>query len=79
VRDDLGTPPPLDLLTLTECPSQPFADPTDTRTPLVQLRRELARFLASHGEDVYHPSDLTRDDFTADFTPNELLDGPPPK
>jgi DNA repair exonuclease SbcCD ATPase subunit len=67
--------PPLDLLELTDCASEPFADPADTRTPLVQLRRELARFLASLGEEVYHPSDLTREDFTADFTYNELLDG----
>ncbi len=67
--------PPLDLLELTNCASEPFADPADTRTPLVQLRRELARFLARQGEEVYHPSDLTRDDFSADFTPTDLLDG----
>jgi len=67
--------PPLDLLELTACASEPFADPADTRTALVQLRRELARFLAGQGEEVYHPSDLTREDFTADFTHNPLLDG----
>jgi hypothetical protein len=39
------------------------------------LRRELELFLQERGEPVYRPSDLTRTDFTADHTPDPLLDG----
>jgi hypothetical protein len=39
------------------------------------LRRELEAFLQEQGELVYRPSELTRTDFTADHTPDPLLDG----
>jgi hypothetical protein len=64
--------PPLELLQLADCTRSSF---TENKTALLLLRRELSRFLAAQGETVFHPSDLTREDFTADFSPNPLLDG----
>jgi hypothetical protein len=66
--------PPLALLKLEDCGEPAFDDP---RTRLFLLRSAVASFLADRGEPVYHPSDLTRVDFSADFDHNELLDGPP--
>jgi hypothetical protein len=66
--------PPLALLKLEDCAEAAFDDP---RTCLFLLRSGVASFLAAQGEPVYHPSDLTRVDFTADFDHNQLLDGPP--
>jgi hypothetical protein len=66
--------PPLALLKLEDCAEPAFDEP---RTCLFLLRSTLASFLADRGEPVYHPSDLTRVDFSADFDPNDLLDGPP--
>jgi len=40
------------------------------------LRREVSQFLEALGEPVFHPSDLTRSDFTGDFTPSPLLQTP---
>jgi hypothetical protein len=65
--------PPLAILKLEECAEGAFEDP---RTCLFLLHTTLASFLAGQGERVYHPSDLTREDFSADFDHNELLDGP---
>lgn len=64
--------PPLALLRLVEEERGGFVEP---RTAFLLLRREVARFLSAQGEDVFHPSDLTREDFSADFDFNELLDG----
>jgi hypothetical protein len=65
--------PPLALLKLADGALDGFLK---GKTLLFLLRREISRFLAARGEAVFHPSDLTREDFTADFTPNLLLDGP---
>jgi hypothetical protein len=66
--------PPLALLRLADCTSDGAL--ADSREALRGLRRELAAVLEARGEQVYHPSDLTRDDFTIDFLPNPELDGP---
>jgi len=66
--------PPLALLRLSDCTTDAFRDPHDA---LFLLRRDLAAFLESRGEVAFHPSDLTRQDFSADFTPNPLLDKEP--
>jgi hypothetical protein len=64
--------PPLVLLKL-----RPTWHPvlTSAAIRLFVLRRELEAFLHVRGEPVYRPSDLTRTDFTADHTPDPLLDG----
>lgn len=67
--------PPLELLQIQACASEAFSG---NRFPLALLREELSRFLAEQGEEVSHPSDLTRADFSADFTYNALLDDNPP-
>ena len=64
--------PPLALLRLA---SDPTGELPDVGKALVLLRMELSSYLAQHGEDVFHPSDLTRDDFSADFAFQPLLDG----
>lgn len=69
--------PPLALLRLADATELGFLD--DVRTMLFLLRRELAGFLADRGCEVLHPSDLTREDFSYEFVPNELLDGPLPE
>jgi hypothetical protein len=63
--------PPLALLKLA-----PSADAalTEPRTCLFLLRSAIAEFLDAKGEAVFHPSDLTRRDFTDDFSFHELLD-----
>jgi hypothetical protein len=63
--------PPLALLKLAACARDEFAD---TKLTLVLVRRELTCFFVAQGEGVFHPSDLTRDDFLADFSFNPLLD-----
>ncbi len=65
--------PPLALLKLADCSRDGF---TKTRTALMLLRREVSSFLEKRGERVLHPSDLIREDFREDFTPNPLLDPP---
>ena len=66
--------PPLALLGLADATVLDFLD--DVKTMLFLLRRELAGFLAERGSEVFHPSDLTREDFSYEFTHSELLDGP---
>ena len=66
--------PPLELLKLENCTRDEFA--LDSPLLLWLLRRELGRFLRIRGEAVFHPSDLTRDDFRSDFTKNKYLDDP---
>lgn len=68
--------PPLELLKLPDCTLDEFT--TNRRLALSLIRSELSRFLARTGEEVFHPSDLTRQDFSRDFTPNPLLDGSEP-
>jgi DNA repair exonuclease SbcCD ATPase subunit len=65
--------PPLALLELADGTNDAFVE---GKTALFLLRRELSRFLAERGETVFHPSDLTREDFSSDFQPNLFLDGP---
>jgi hypothetical protein len=65
---------PLELLKLADPARRDFA--ADARTTMLLLRRELSRFLEEGGHEVYHPSDLTRDNFERDFIPTPLLDGP---
>jgi hypothetical protein len=67
--------PPLGLLKLADCTRDAF---TEQKAALHLVRRELSRFLVERGEEVFHPSDLTREDFTADFTPHPILDGEAP-
>jgi len=64
--------PPLELLRLADPVKDRFA--TDPVLVLPLVRRELAEFLGQQGVEVYHPTDLTREDFAADFTLLELLD-----
>ncbi len=64
--------PPLELLKLAKCTRDEF---TDSRVALTLLRRELSAFLTARREEVFQPSDLTREDFSTDFTFNLLLDG----
>lgn len=64
--------PPLALLKLEDCATDDFVRGP---TCLYLLRKDIAQFLAARGESVFHPSDLTRDDFLSDFAANPLLDG----
>lgn len=63
---------PLALLKIDDCL---HAGLSDNRTVLIMLRRELSSFLAMQGEQVFHPSDITRTDFSLDFEYLEALDG----
>jgi hypothetical protein len=63
--------PPLELLKLASCTLDEF---TNNRTAIVLLRRELSAFIANRGEEVFQPSDLTRANFTSDFSFNSILD-----
>jgi len=63
--------PPLELLKLSERGRDTF---TESRTALPLVRRELVEFLEGQGEVVFHPSDLTRQDFTDDYTYHPRLD-----
>ncbi len=65
--------PPFELLKIADCSRDELADP---RVVAAVLREEIAAFLTGRGEAVFHPSDLTRTDFTGDFTHNPILDGP---
>ena len=68
--------PPLELLKFPASSLDEFA--TDRRVALALVRRDLSRFLAQHGEEVFHPSDLTQEDFSRDFLRNSILDGSEP-
>jgi len=65
--------PPLGLLRMEDCTSDQFVADRALLLPL--LRRELVSFLAQQGEPVLHVTDLERTEFTADFVPNDMLDG----
>ena len=63
--------PPLGLLSLEATWPGVFEDRTQK---LAVLRRELEAFLVGRGSTVYFPSDLTRTDFSGDFTYSPVLD-----
>jgi hypothetical protein len=63
--------PPLGLLKIEDAARDAFVD---NRTAISLLRRDLSRFLTERGEEVFYPSDLHRENFVADITPNSLLD-----
>jgi hypothetical protein len=63
--------PPLALLKLEDCADPMFVD---ERTHLFLLRLAISAFLEARGEPVFHPSDLTRRDFSDDFRFNPVLD-----
>ncbi len=65
--------PPLELLRLDPTWAGFFEDRMES---LVVLRRDVEEFLARQNVTVHRPSDLTRSDFTDDFTYSPLLDGP---
>ncbi len=65
--------PPLALLKLTACARDQFVE---NRHAIHLIRRELTAFLTEQGEEVFHPSDLTREDFSNDYVRHSLLDGP---
>jgi hypothetical protein len=65
--------PPFELLKLADCTDSPF---DDARVVLAVIRQEVSDFLVQAGECVYHPSDLTQEDFTHDFAHDPTLDGP---
>ena len=65
--------PPFALMKLAPATSDEFLD--QPHTQLWILRREISCFLELRGETVVHASDLEREDFTADFCQNPLLDG----
>jgi hypothetical protein len=64
--------PPLALLKLEDCGDGGL---TERRTYLFLMRSAMAESLEAQGEAVLHPSDLTRQDFTGDFSFHPLLDG----
>ena len=63
--------PPLELLKFHPTWLSLFDDRAQA---LAVLRRELEQFLLSRGVHVYFPTDVTRTDFTDDFTYSPLLD-----
>jgi chromosome segregation ATPase len=78
-RDDYDSAnPPLDLLKLERDERNPFSRDEsldlNTKTTLALLRHEISSYLAELGEDVFHPSDLTRESFAEDFVFNPLID-----
>lgn len=66
--------PPYALLKLESCDQEIFTKGGKSLA-LFLLRCEVADFLAEHGVECYHPSDLTRKDFLSDFSYNPILDG----
>lgn len=46
----------------------------DKRSQLSILRKDLSRFFNEKNLKVYHPSDLTKTDFSSDYRFNKLLD-----
>lgn len=63
--------PPFELLKLADCGVSPL---DDRKTVLAMVRAELSEFLEQSGETVFHPSDLTRQDFRDDYTHDPNLD-----
>lgn len=68
---DLSFPPAILLRTQYNVP-QVY---TDKRTLLSILREDLVSFFENTKKlSCYHPSDLSRKDFSSDFRPNDILD-----
>jgi hypothetical protein len=65
------THPPFEILKLEDCASSPLDDRT---TLLWIIRTELTAFLEQAGESIAHPSDLSRHDFSHDFSFDSTLD-----
>lgn len=63
--------PPLELIDLADCGASLLDDP---KVMLRMVRLELSEFFEQSGEAVFHPSDLTRNDFSHDFTQDRNLD-----
>lgn len=63
--------PPLALLKVEDCAVDQFLEGA---TRLYLLRKDVAGFLSERGVAVFHPSDLTREDFSSDFAFNPILD-----
>jgi spore cortex formation protein SpoVR/YcgB (stage V sporulation) len=63
--------PPAQILKLEDCAPEMMAN---RRQMLRLLRRAVTAFLEMRTAEVFHPSDLTRVDFTADHTFHPLLD-----
>jgi hypothetical protein len=65
--------PPFGLMKLAPATRDEFFD--QSRTELWILRREITRFLKEKGEAIAYANDLDREDFSADFCWNPILDG----
>jgi len=50
------------------------AENMDNTQTLVRVRKDVIEYLTKTEESVYHPSDLTKKDFSSEFAFNELLD-----
>ncbi len=48
--------------------------PADAMETLMLIRRDILAAMEKSAETVYHPSDLTRTDFTGEYTYHKLLD-----
>jgi hypothetical protein len=66
--------PPLALLKLEDCADEWLVD---ERTCMFLLRLAISEFLAARHERVFHPSDLTRSDFSDELDFNPVLDTDP--
>jgi chromosome segregation ATPase len=66
---------PLSLLKVERCSDEGLFD---NRLTVALVRREVSAWLADRGEQVFHPTDLTRADFSRDFIPDPVLDGDDP-
>lgn len=66
--------PPYELIKLADCGASTLDDPKEI---LRAVREELSEFFEQAYESVYHPSDLTRQDFVHDFAPDRNLDRDP--
>ena len=67
--------PPLELFKLSNCQRNDLFDRNRNNICLTILRRELSAYLAKQQEVIFHPNDLTRVDFSGDYSHTPLLDG----
>ena len=66
--------PPCALLKLESCDHEIFTT-EGRKIALFLLRQEIIDFMEKKGEHIYHPSDITRNNFISDFTINPIIDG----
>jgi hypothetical protein len=72
VRDEYDEKhPPFAILKLENCRRDEFRL---NNVAVKIVRRELSKYLQTQNEVVYHPSDLSRQDFTGDFSYCPILD-----